>query len=146
MDQVSFYSVVLALDHWHPAKRFLSAFIECRGDCVGLHLDRREPIEQQWESATDGRLWTFSGFAYAFLSTDLLLDEFHQCAPSANEANLDWPWNLPRVRALMHECSEAARECGNGEILNLTDDILKMFDLWEEYLHFRKEMVSKTDC
>ncbi len=135
---------VLALDDSHLAKRFLSAFIECRSNCVGLHLDPDEPTDQEWESSTDGRVWTFSGFAYAFLSLDLLLDEFHQSAPSGNEANLNWPWNLPRVRSLMNECAQAARQSGNDEILELTDEVLKVFDLWDEYLSFRKEMISKA--
>src|SRR5882672_7714806 len=92
--------LVLALDDSHPAKRFLEAFLDCRADCVGRQHDfnGQVPIDQSWTSSTDGRVWTFSGFAYAFLSLDLLLDEFHQSAPSGNEANLNWPWNLPGVR------------------------------------------------
>jgi hypothetical protein len=123
--------------------KFLLAFIECRSKCVGLHLDPDEPIEQEWESLTGGRVWTFSGFAYAFLSLDLLLDEFHQSAPSGNEANLNWPWNLPRVTSLMNEGAEAARQSGNSEILELTDEVLKVFDLWEDYLKLRRDMISQ---
>jgi hypothetical protein len=135
---------VSALDDSHPAKRFLSAFIECRDNCVGLELGPDEPIDQEWESLTDGRVWTFSGFAYTFLSLDLLLDEFHQSIPCPNESNANWPWNLRRVRSLMNECAQAARQSGKDEILELTDQVLQMLSLWEQYLSFRKEMISHT--
>ena len=134
---------VLALDHSHPAKRFLSAFVECRDNCVGLEIGPDEPIDQEWESLTEGRDWTFSGFAYTFLSLDLLLDDFHQRVPCPNEANLNWPWNLPRVRSLMKECAAAARQNGNDEILEATDEVLKMFNLWDDYLKFRQDMISR---
>jgi hypothetical protein len=133
---------VLALDDSHPAKKFLLAFIECRDDCVGLELGPDEPIDQEWPPVTDGKVWTFSGFAYSFLSLDILLDEFHQSIPCPNEANANWPWNLPRVRSLMHECAQAARQSGNDEILELTDQVLEMLDLWDAYLNFRKGMIS----
>jgi hypothetical protein len=135
---------VLALDDSHPAKKFLSAFIECRSNCVGLELDPDEPIDQEWESFTDGRVWTFSGFAYAFLSLDIALDDFHQRFPCPTESNTDWPWDLSRSRSLMRECAQAARQSGNNEILELTDDVLKMLGLWEDYLNFRKDMISRT--
>lgn len=135
---------VLALDDSHPAKRFLSAFIECRDNCVGLELGPDEPIDQEWESLTEGRVWTFSGFAYTFLSLDVLLDDFHQRIPGPNEANFNWPWNLPRVRSLMKECAQAARQSGNDEILELTDQVLEMLSLWEEYLKFRQDKISQA--
>jgi hypothetical protein len=133
---------VLALEDSHPAKKFLSAFIECRGNCVGLELDPDEPIDQEWESATDGRVWTFSGFAYTFLSLDLALDDFHQSVPPPTESTATWPWDLPRLRSLMHECARSARESGNNEIVELTDEVLRMFELWDEYLSFRKDLIS----
>jgi hypothetical protein len=94
---------VLALDDSHPVKRFLLAFIECRGNCVGLALDPDEPIDQEWESFSDGRVWTFSGFAYAFLSLDIALDDFHHRIPCPTDSSTNWPWNLTRLRSLMHE-------------------------------------------
>ena len=135
---------VLALDNSHPAKQFLLAFIECRDDCVGLELGPDEPIDQEWKSLTDDRVWTFSGFAYEFLSLDLLFDDFHQRVPCPNEANFNWPWNLPRVKSLMNECAEAARQSGNTEILELTDQVLEMLSLWEQYLSYRKDMISQA--
>ena len=135
---------VLALDDSHPAKRLLSAFIECRSNCVGLELDPEESFDQEWESFTDGRFWTFSGFAYAFLSLDIALDDFHQRVPCLAEAESNWPWDLPRLKSLMNECAHAARQSGNAEILELTDQVLEMFGLWDEYLSFRKEMISKA--
>ncbi len=135
-------SRVLALDDSHPAKKFLSAFMECRSNCVGLEIDPDEPIDQQWQSVSEDRVWTFSGFAYTFLSLDIDLDDFHQRNPSSTELNSDWPWNVPRLRCLMLECAEAARQSGNDEILELTDQVLEMLGLWEEYLKFRRDMIS----
>jgi hypothetical protein len=135
---------VLALDDSHPAKTFLLAFIECRDSCVGLELGPNEPIDQEWTSSSDGRLWTFSAFAYIFLSLDIALDDFYQRVPDPNEANMNWPWDVPRLKSLMHECAQAARQTGNNEILDLTDQILEMLGLWEQYLTYRKEMISKT--
>lgn len=145
MDHEGLNPRVLALDDSHPAKRFLSAFIECRNNCVGLELDPEAPIDQKWESSTDGHVWTFSGFAYAFLSLDIALDDFHHTTPCPTESSTDWPWNLPRFRSLIHECANAARQSGNNEILELTDQVLEMVGLWEEYLKFRRDMISRAD-
>jgi hypothetical protein len=135
---------VLALDNSHPAKQFLLAFIECRDDCVGLELGPDEPIDQEWKSVTDDKVWTFSGFAYSFLSLDIALDDFHQSMPRPNESNANWLWDLTRLKCLMNECAQASRQSGNNEILEATEKVLKMFNLWEDYLKFRKDMISQA--
>jgi hypothetical protein len=45
---------------------------------------------------------------------------------------------LPTMWTMMHECAEAARRDGNSEILELTEQVPKMLDLWEQYFRFRK--------
>ncbi len=138
---------VLAMDDAHPAKKFLEAFIDCRLDCCGRELDLggQKPIDQQWSSLTDGRTWTFSGFAYAFLAFDIELDGFLQSAPYLTPSETDAAQHLPLLRLMMHECAQAARQSGNSEILELTDQVLQMFNLWDEYISFRKEMISRAD-
>lgn len=136
---------VMALDDSHAAKRFLSAFIECRSNCVGLELEPGEHVDQEWQSLTDGRLWTFSGFAYAFLSLDIALDDFHQRALSPTDANATWPWDLPRVRSLIHECAQAARQSGNSVVLERVSEVLRMLSLWEEYLKSRQDTMLQAD-
>jgi hypothetical protein len=137
---------VLLLDDAHPAKRFLIAFMDCRANCVGRELgsDEDRPIDQAWESTSDGKTWTFSEFAYKILSFDIELDGFLQNAPSPTPSEILAAENLPLFRSMMHECADAARQSGNAEILELTDEVLEMITLWEQYLSYREEMISQT--
>jgi len=134
---------VYALDDDHPAKKFLNAFIDCKDDCVGLDYDwdGQEPIDQAWQSATDSERWTFARFAYSFLSLDLILDGFLQHG-SLTEAERALPQHILHRRTLMHECAAAAKRDDNTEIVKLTDQVLAMLDLWEQYLDYRRDVVS----
>ena len=135
---------VLELDRSHPARRFLEAFIDCLSNCVGRHygFDGQIPIDQEWTSSTDGRKWTFSGFAYAFLSFDIVLDGFLQGVPHLTESEAAATEELPKLRLMMDECAQAARQDRNSDILELTDQVQRMLGLWDEYLGFRQEMIS----
>lgn len=137
---------VMKLDDSHPAKKFLNAFIACRLDCVGqeLGLDGQRPIDQSWRSATDGKAWTFSAFGYSILSFDIELDGFLTIAPILTESETAAARDIPWFRALMYECAAAAQQDANQEILELTDQVLIMLSLWEDYLEFRREMVSRA--
>jgi hypothetical protein len=136
---------VLALDDVHPAKRFLCAFIECRWNCVGRALGQYEaPIDQEWTSTTDGQRWTFSGFAYRILSFDIELDGFIQSAPYLTASEQEAEEQLPNMHLLMNECAQAARQSGNSDVIEPADQVLEMISLWEQYLSFRKEMISRT--
>jgi hypothetical protein len=101
------------------------------------------PIDQAWTSASDGRVWTFSGFVYAFICFDIELDGFLQSASSLTPSEVGAVRKLPVLRSMMNECAEAARQGGNNEILELTGQVLEMLDRWEAYLNFRKEMISR---
>jgi hypothetical protein len=136
---------VLTLDDSHPAKRFVEAFIDCRMSCAGRELDLggQVPIDQAWTSASDGRVWTFSGFVYGFICFDIELDGFLQSAPTLTPSEVGAVRKLPVLRSMMNECAEAARQSGNSEILELTNQVLEMLGLWEEYLDFRKKMIFR---
>ena len=101
------------------------------------------PIDQAWTSASDGRVWTFSGFIYSFICFDIELDGFLQGAANLTPSEIAAARELPRLRSMMNECAEAARQSGNSEILELTDQVLEMLTLWEQYLSYRKEMISR---
>jgi hypothetical protein len=135
---------VLTLDDSHPAKRFVEAFIDCRMSCAGRELDLggQVPIDQAWTSASDGRVWTFSGFIYAFICFDIELDGFLHDVPYLTPSEIAAARELPRLRSMMNECAEAGRQSGNSEILELTDQVLEMLSLWEQYLSFREKMIS----
>lgn len=137
---------VLKLDNAHPAKKFLRAFIDCKNDCVGREQDwgGQVPIEQKWRSATDGTVWTFSRFAYSFISLDIVLDGFLEDSPCLTASETFSFQHIPRLRTLMEECAQAAQRDGNHDILELTDQVLEMLSLWEQYLSFRQEMVSRA--
>ncbi|HEX4147184.1 MAG TPA: hypothetical protein VHY91_27045 [Pirellulales bacterium] len=136
---------VLELDDAHPAKRFLTAFMDCRMNCSERELDIGDqvPIDQTWTSATDGRTWTFSGFIYSVICFDIVLDGFLQGVPYPTESETASAQEVPRLRLMMNECAQAARQCGNNEILDLTDQVQGMFNLWEEYLDYRKGMITR---
>jgi hypothetical protein len=135
---------ILKLKNSHPAKRFLSAFMDCQTDCAcqELDFDGQVPIEQEWKSSADGRVWTFSGFIYAFICFDIELDGFLQNAPELTSSETAAAQELPVMRSMMNECADAARQSGNNEIVELTDQVLEMFGLWGEYLKFRQKMIS----
>jgi hypothetical protein len=137
---------VLTLDDSHPARRFVEAFIDCRMSCAGRELDLggQVPIDQAWTSSSDGRVWTFSGFIYAFICFDIELDGFLKNARSLTESETTAARQLPLLRSMMNECAEAARQSGNTEILELTDQVREMLGLWEQYLSFRKETISQA--
>src|ERR1700674_3550137 len=81
---------VLELDDAHPAKKFLSAFMDCRMNCSEreLEIGDQTPIDQAWASASDGRVWTFSGFIYSFICFDIELDGFLQSAPDLTPSEI----------------------------------------------------------
>lgn len=137
---------VLELDDSHPAKRFVEAFIDCRMTCAGRELDLggQVPFDQAWTSATDGRVWTFSGFIYSFICFDIELDGCLQNVRNLTPSEIEADQKLPRLRSMMNECAEAARQSGNSEILELTDQVLELLSLWDEYLSYRKEAVSRA--
>jgi hypothetical protein len=125
----------------HPARKFLEAFIACRRECVGREVafenSARKPIDQKWESSTDGITWTFSRFAYTFLSFELVLDGWLSRAPTltnSEKANLA---QIPLLRRLMAECRAAAVTGGNTDIIMLTERVTEMLNLWERCTRYR---------
>jgi hypothetical protein len=136
---------VMLLDDSHPAKRFLNAFIDCRKTCAGLEIPYhdRQAIDQVWVSIVDGKRRTFSGFVYEYLCYDIVLDGFLQGAKQLTAAELVDCELVPRMRALVTECADEARKQANNAVAERADQILKLFDLWESYLDFRKAAIAK---
>jgi hypothetical protein len=135
---------IFELPDSHAAKRFLKAFLDCLSGCVGRELPWHEnPIDQRWTSVTDGRTWLFSDFAYAHLSFDIVLDGFLNAAPALTPSEVSAVQRIPRLRTMTDECAQNARQSGNAEIVELTDQVLNMLDLWEEYLDFRRAQIAR---
>jgi len=138
---------LFALDDLHPAKKFLTAFIRCRRNCVGRHhtFDGQESIDQEWISSTDRKTWRFSEFAYKVLAFDVELDGYINDAPTLTESELQVLQQLPRLRCLMHECADAATRDGNTKIVELTQQVLELLDRWEECTRARERSIDTSD-
>lgn len=122
---------IFSLPDSHPARRFLQAFMECRRDCVGKEASDY-PIDQEWFSDTDRKSWSYSDFAYKFLSFDIVLDGWLTSSPQRTADEERWSAELPRWRALLNECNNAAECEENYAILPVIAQVLKMFELWEQ--------------
>jgi hypothetical protein len=129
------------LPQTHPARRFLEAFIACRSNCVGREIAYRgrehEAIDQTWTSATDNRLWRFSGFAYMYISFTVELDGWLTNSPTPTQYENSTLKELPRLRTLMEECREACVVANNDAVLVLTNQVIDLLDLWEECIRVR---------
>ena len=47
---------------------------------------------------------------------------------------------------MMEECAAAARQCNNDEIVEMTQQVQEMLNLWEEYLNFRKKIIGRPQA
>jgi hypothetical protein len=117
----------------HPAKLLLFAHGQCRRDCIGREIEYRghehEAFDQEWQSQHFGRRFQFSNFAYAFISYDLILEEWlsHPLEVTENEK-----WMVARIQclgSLLDECEEAAKHDGNTRILVAISQIRKLNEL-----------------
>ena len=111
---------LLALPDTHPAKQTIIAHAECRRDCVGHEIEwpGQETFEQDWQSCLLGRRFSFSSYAYCFLSFDLILKEW--ISRPLHVTN-DERWlvaAIPLQDALLGECEVAAKEQSNDLVLN----------------------------
>lgn len=128
----------------HPAHRFLLAFIECRQDCVGREVEG-DAFDQEWFSQTDNRAWSYSAFAYQYLSFDIVLDGWLNNAEGMTASEEQWLACLPRWRALLDECRASAARDRKHAVMRMIGQVLKMFDLWEECVHARLRSESRSD-
>ena len=73
-----------------------------------------------------------------------MLEGFLENSASLTESEKSAAQEIPVLRSLMDECAQAAQQDGNRDILELTDQVMTMLSLWEQYLSFRQEMVSQA--
>lgn len=125
---------IFELDDEHPAKAFLLKFLDCLEQCMGKQYPPPLGInvEQEWWSAILGREFTFSGFVYAYLAFDVELDGWLSGDPARTESEQATLAALPKLRALMGECGEAARRDDNQPILQMIETVTETLRLWEE--------------
>lgn len=124
---------LITLPKDHPAHAALIAHLACCRECVGREIPwpghEAEAIDQQWHSTADGRVWSFSGFAYAFLSFDLVLDEWLE-----PELPFDAKPTLAHIKKLvsmLDECEIVCRQDENTGLLNLIPIVRRFLACWE---------------
>jgi len=136
---------LFTLPESHPAHRFLRAFITCRSECVGREIvlpnDVHEAVDQEWYSTADDRTWTFSAFAYMFLSFDVRLDGWLTDAPHLTESEKGILDKLPYLRTLLTECRTAAVDDKNTEVATMVEQVRGLLDLWENCITARLERI-----
>ena len=134
---------LLSLPESHIAHRFLRAFIECRRHCIGREASN-DPVDHEWFSECDGRLWSYSEFSYTFLSFDIVLDGWLTRAPTRTRNEEQWIAQLPRWRELLRECKSAAELDNNAAVLPIIAQVLGMFELWEECI-VKRDTATEND-
>ena len=82
-------------------------------------------------ASIDDRTWTFSAFAYTFLSFDVELDGWLTNAPHLTKTETRVLDKLPYLRTLLCECETAAVEGKNKDILTMICQVRNLLDLWE---------------
>lgn len=132
---------LLKLPALHPARVALNAHLEARIECVGREIPwpgmAEEPIEQRWFSQIDQRNWTFSGFAYSFISFSLILDGWLSKSTNPDPCENAFLSEVSRLRGLLAECEQAAREAGNRRVIPLIEKARRFFDAYEESIRTR---------
>jgi hypothetical protein len=118
----------------HPARRFLEAFVRCRQDCVGRELGG---VDQEWFSEALGRDYSFSSFAYEYLSFDVELDGWLQNAPDLTDSETAMLAVIPRIEELMVECTTVALAESNSEVVTMCKQVVHLCRLWTECIDSR---------
>lgn len=126
----------------HPALVALQVHAESCDLCVGREIIwkdlQNEPIEQAWFSATMQREYTFSGFAYMYLSYDLVLDGWLTLPDTPTATELSNLHNTcPEMSLLLSECLDAAQADGNSDVLPLIAKAEEFVDALRKAILFR---------
>jgi hypothetical protein len=117
----------------HPAKLLLLAHGQCRRDCVGREIEyhghEEEAFDQEWESQLLERRFRFSSYAYAFISFELILDEWLTHPGYVTESEKLAVASIPFHSILLDECEQAAKEGGNVRILERLAQVREWLEL-----------------
>jgi hypothetical protein len=106
--------------------------------------DGHGPVDQEWYSSTDERTWTFSAFAYTFLSFDVELDGWLTGSPRLTESEKGVLEGLPYLRTLLNECETAAAAHKNNEIFDMIEQVRSLLRLWEHCITARLETIEDS--
>jgi hypothetical protein len=106
----------------HVAKLTVIAHAECRRDCVGREIPWRgredEAFDQMWQSDLLGRHFSFSSYAYCFLSFDLILYEWITHPSHVTELEKSLIVAVPLEETLLDECERVASDKESTRVLD----------------------------
>lgn len=143
------YPILRQFSMDHPAVRALQIHAEACDICVGKEIDWPHlgivGIDQKWFSDVESREMRFSGFAYQYISYDLFLDGWVESDPKATDAELRLLDRVPKMRALLRECEEAAHTEKNAGILPLIAKANEFVNALEEAILCRVKSLGQKD-
>lgn len=125
----------------HIARRTVIAHENCCRECVGQEVawpgHGEDAFDQRWHSDLLQREFSFSSFAYCFISFNLVMDEWIAHPPQVTKAEVDGLSHLPLLQALVDECEAAARQDENVRVQRCVSQVREFLALWEESIRLR---------
>lgn len=129
-------------DSDHPAIVALFVHSEARDVCVGREIAcsdlRNKPIDQSWNSRATCRRWTFSGFAYMYISFNLVMDSWLTNPNKVTDSErVDLTKLVPEMLQLLDECQERAEAEFNWDVLPLITKAREFVESYRDAILFR---------
>lgn len=125
----------------HVARRTVVSHADCRRDCVGKEIPwpgrEDEAFDQKWYSELLKRDFSFSSFAYAYISFTLVMDEWITHPKNVTEAERNALVRIPLLCVLLSECEAAATQERNSRVQKCVAQIRRFLRLWEESIRLR---------
>lgn len=135
------YRALNNLPESHIARRTVIAHDECRRSCVGKEIAwpgrESESFDQEWYSELLGREFSFSSFAYCFISFTLTMEEWINHPPTVTDVEKDDLIRLPLLLILLDECEAAATRDENRSVISCISKARDFFNLWRESILLR---------
>ena len=126
----------------HPAKRVLILHAECRefaGREIPWKGKEHEAIDQKWRSKIVNHPCTFSGFIYAYICFDFVLEEWLTHPNTITDSERLVLAKIPTLRGLLDECHAAARMDDNAQVLETISKLREFISVWESSVRRRIE-------
>ncbi len=125
----------------HPARMYLLEFFRVRDEVCGRDIAwaERPSIEQEWDSSLLQRPFSFSAFAYCFVSYTLVMEEWFddRFSEVPSDSEKEYIRQLQMKLALLQECANAARSDDNDEILRFVEMVRSLLVMGTEAIAHR---------
>jgi hypothetical protein len=122
----------------HPARTYLLEFYRVRDEVCGRDIawPKRPSVEQEWDSLLLQRSFSFSAFAYCFVSYTLVMGEWFddRFSQVPSEPEKEFISQLQMKLVLLQECADAANSHDNAEILRFVEMVRSMLAMGSRQL------------